>query len=134
MRYLGREVRSMLPNLRVGPSKRGGFGLFTRHDMVGGTFLTEYVGEYISHEDTRKRRDARTINFLVIDGSVHDQFDIQWYCGGHKTCSLTNTASYDRHERNTTHVFLDLPDNHPYIQTYDLEQSTKSWGTSCVSK
>ena len=90
---------------------------------------------------SRKRRDDKTdthiktliMNFLHIDGSLHDQFDMQWCCDGHKLGSL-DYVSCHRHERNTTHVSMDLPDNYSYIQTYDWEQSTKSWGTTCVSK
>ena len=58
VRYLGWGVSPVLPNPRVVPSKRQGFGFFDRCDM-GVRFLI--------------------YNFLHIDGSVHDQFDIQWY-------------------------------------------------------
>jgi hypothetical protein len=83
----------------------------------------------INHMTTR----TVIINFVVIDGSFHGQFDMQWYCDGHKGGSLEN-ASRNRHERNATHVYLDLPDSKSYSQPYDWGKSTKSWGTTSVSK
>ena len=74
-----------LPELYVGPSKLHGFGLFCKNALFTGTWLTEYSGEYLSHDDAKVRMAAgtdthiRTVitNFIVIDGSFHGQFDMK---------------------------------------------------------
>ena len=140
-RSLGKGINAFLPELYVGPSKLHGFGLFCKHALLADTWLTEYSGEYLSHRDAKVRMAAgtdthfRTVitNFVVIDGSFHGQFDMKWYCDGHKGGSLVN-ASRNHQERNATHVLLDLPDSQSYIQPYDWEKSTKSWGSTSVSK
>jgi len=113
--------------------------------LLAGTWLTEYSGEYLSHDDAKVRMAAGTdthmrtvvINFIVIDGSFHGQFDMKWYCDGHKGGSLAN-ASRKHSERNTTHVHLDLPDSQSYghkkQKSWWWEKSTKSWDTTSVSK
>ena len=58
---------------------------------------------------------------------------VLWYdCDGHKTVSLTN-ASHDRHVWNTTHVFLDLPDNHVYIPSHEAGNRSPNRGEQLVS-
>jgi hypothetical protein len=58
---------------------------------------------------------------------------MKWYCDGHKGGSLANASPNDN-ERNATFVPLDLPDSQSYIQPYDWEKSTKSWGSTSVLK
>ncbi len=84
-RYLGKGINAFLPELYVGPSKLHGFGLFCKNTLLVDTWLTQYSGEYLSHHDTKVRMEAgtdthfRTVitNFVVIDGSFHDQFDLK---------------------------------------------------------
>jgi len=59
-------------------------------DTYPGTFVTEYCGELMNEKDSKKMMDDGTDThilglspmFVNIDGSLHGQFDMEWYCGG----------------------------------------------------
>ena len=52
--------------------------------------VTEYCGELKNEKDSKKMMDDGTDThilglspmFVSIDGSIHGQFDMEWYCGG----------------------------------------------------
>ncbi len=54
-RYLGKGINTFLPDLYVGPSNLEVFGLFCKHDLLADTCLTEFSGEYLSHDDVNSR-------------------------------------------------------------------------------
>jgi hypothetical protein len=72
--------------------------------------------------------------FVCIDGSIHGQFDMEWYCGGggHRAGSFCN-ASLDGGQ-NCEYVMLDIPDEHNHDQPYDWNICSKSWESTGYKK
>ena len=74
-------------------------------DTYPGTFFTEYCGELMNEKDAKKMMDDGTDThilglspmFVNIDGSLHGQFDMEWYCGGggHRSGSFSNDSLDD---------------------------------------
>jgi hypothetical protein len=63
-RYLGKGINSFLPKLYIVSSKLHGFGLFCKHALFSDTWLTEYSGEYLSHDDAKVRLATGTDTHL----------------------------------------------------------------------
>ena len=67
---------------------------------------------------------------LSIDGRVRGQFTEDWYFSHHKVGSMVN-GSPDVTKRNSKYVELQWSDKKAYVQSYDWERSSKSYG--CTS-
>jgi hypothetical protein len=142
LRYLGRGRTAGFDQLRVGPSPGRGLGLFAMQDTYADTFVTEYCGELKNEKDAKKMMDDGTDThilglspmFVCIDGSIHGQFDMEWYCGGggHRAGSFCN-ASLDGGQ-NCEYVILDIPDKHNHDQPYDWNICSKSWESTGYKK
>jgi len=133
-RWHGKGVSPVLPRIILDSSPLHGLGLFADHDMEKGCFVTEYGGEYITRKDgmrmIKEGTDTHLLSiaraqFMVIDGRLQGQFNLDWYCSHHKVGAMAN-ASTDAKIRNAKYVYLTLPDNQAYFQPYDWERSSKS--------
>ena len=71
--------------------------------------------------------------FNTVDGSVHGQFTEDYYYRHHKMGASAN-ASTAAAGRNCEYVYLDVPARFAYEQTYDWEQSTKSYPSTNYEK
>ena len=78
--------------------------------------------------ETKQDTHMRTLDysFMCIDGSVHGQFTMVWYCENHKVGSFAN-VSVTSEGRNTEYVILDVPDALSFSHPYDWDRSRKSY-------
>ena len=135
-RFHGKGITVVLPELILASSTIHGLGLFSAHDMAEGCYVTEYGGEYVTKTvalrmiedgtDTHLLSIARA-QFMSIDGRVRGQFTEDWYCSHHKVGAMANTSP-DTAKRNVKFVELHFPESQSYVQPYDWERSSKSWG------
>ena len=118
-----------------------GKGIFALTDIPAFTFISEYAGEIVDDTDGKAMLQAGKDTHLLslsskfnsVDGSVHGQFTEDYYYRHHKMGAFAN-ASTAAAGRNCEYVYLDVPARFAYEQTYDWEQSTKSYPSTNYEK
>jgi hypothetical protein len=133
-RWHGKAVKTVLPQVLVGPSPFHGDGLFAAQDLPAGSFVTEYAGEYITKKDADKMVESGTdthllsianAQFMSIDARQRGQFNKKWYTTHHKLGGIVNDA-LDPSEQNCKYVYLRIPDSKLRQQPYSLELGSQS--------
>ena len=116
-----------LPELELRPSPVGGTGVFTRHFIPKGTYLTMYGGEVHNNkesvlglreegEDTHVKRIGSRNFGHWLDSRVRNAFTLVYYVQNHLLGGFINDCYKTGKKKNVSEVDIEGTVRHPYAK------------------